>query len=72
MKGPQLGDFLCCFLCDVIVSGVASKKVADLNLRWQLSGADFWLPLVGLADGLLLSHNIPQEYKPERRDARYI
>lgn len=35
--------FLYCLLCDVVVSGVAGKKVADLNLRliswsWQLSG----------------------------------
>lgn len=75
MKGSQ-ADFLCCLLSDVIVSCLAGKKIiADLILRliswsWQQSAADFCLLLVGFFDGLLLSPNIPQEYKPVRRDVR--
>lgn len=76
MKESQV-DFLCCLLSDVIVSGLAGKETANLILRliswsWQLSAADFWLLLVGLVDGLLLSPNIPQEYKPARKDVRCI
>lgn len=74
MEGSQ-ADFLCCLLSDVIVSCLAGKKTADLILRliswsWQMSAADFWLLLVKLVDKFLLSPNIPQEYKPARRDVR--
>lgn len=72
MKGSQ-ADFLCC--SDVVVFCLFGKNTADLILRliswsWQLSVADFWVLLVGLVAGLLLSPNIPQEYKPARRDVR--